>query len=90
MAYNARGRDHGAAWGRGGIGRHRRLKIFCGNACGFESRRPYQLTKGAVTEVKLQPLFHTQNQGIAFGLLVCRFAPDDAATTPHPDIHDGG
>ena len=46
--------------------------------------------EGAVTEVKLQPLFHTQNQGIAFGPLVCRFAPDDAAATPHPDIRDGG
>ena len=30
------------AWGRGGIGIRRRLKIFGLRDCGFESHRPYQ------------------------------------------------
>lgn len=29
-------------WGRGGIGIRRGLKILGREACGFESRRPYQ------------------------------------------------
>lgn len=35
------------AWGRGGIGIRRRLKIFGLRDCGFESHRPYHASNGS-------------------------------------------